>query len=112
MRSPATAERLSLRNGEVVELGRGGQKVRGPVWIAPGQADDVILVHLGYGRSHAGRVCEGIGFNAYALQTADARWHASSFEFGKRGEFAPPATVQDHGSMEGLWIAACSGSST
>jgi len=99
--SPATAERLSLRNGEVVELGRGGQKVRGPVWIAPGQADDVIVVHLGYGRTHAGRVSEGIGFNAYALQTSDARWHAPSVDFAKRNEFAPPACVQDHGSMEG-----------
>ncbi|MDA1235915.1 MAG: 4Fe-4S dicluster domain-containing protein, partial [Acidobacteria bacterium] len=99
--SPATAERLSLRNGEVVELGRGGLKVRGPVWIAPGQADDVIVVHLGYGRTHSGRVCEGAGFNSYALQTTAERWHAPSVDFAKRNEFAPPACVQDHGSMEG-----------
>src|SRR5690606_37701373 len=76
--SPATAERLSVSNGEVVELGRGDLKVSGPVWIAPGQADDVIVAHLGYGRTHAGRVAEGAGFNAYALQTSDARWHAPS----------------------------------
>ncbi len=99
--SPATAERLSVRDGDLVELGRGDRKVRGAVWIAPGQADDVIVVHLGYGRTHAGRVAEGTGFSAYALQTSDARWHASSVDFAQLDEYALPACVQDHGSMEG-----------
>jgi molybdopterin-containing oxidoreductase family iron-sulfur binding subunit len=34
--SPATAERLSLSNEEVVELQYEGRKVEAPVWILPG----------------------------------------------------------------------------
>ena len=44
----------------------GGRSVQGPAWIVPGQADDTVTVHLGYGRTRAGRVGNGIGFNAYA----------------------------------------------
>ena len=35
--SPATAARLTLISGDVVELKQGGQTVRIPVWIAPGR---------------------------------------------------------------------------
>ena len=48
--SPATAARLGLGNGEVVELRSGGSAVRAPVWVMPGQANDSVTVHLGYGR--------------------------------------------------------------
>jgi MoCo/4Fe-4S cofactor protein with predicted Tat translocation signal len=99
--SPATSETLGLRSGEIVELGSGDSRVRGPVWITPGQADDVLAIHLGYGRTHAGRVGTGIGFSAYALQTGEARWHAPSVDLTKRNEFTSLACVQDHHSMEG-----------
>lgn len=99
--SPATAETLGLRNAEIVELGQGDSRVRGPVWITPGQADDVIGIHLGYGRTNAGRVGTGVGFSAYALQTSETRWHAPSVDLSKRNEFTNLACVQDHHSMEG-----------
>ena len=89
--SPRTAERLGLsrevgdRGGEhgtvyadVVDLEFQGRKVRGAVWILPGQADDCVTVHLGYGRTRAGRVGNGAGFNANALRTAGMFWHGSS----------------------------------
>ena len=41
----------------------------GPVWIMPGQADESLTVHFGYGRTRAGKVADGVGFNAYALRT-------------------------------------------
>ena len=43
-----------------------------PTWITPGQPDGVITIHLGYGRTHAGRVGNGHGFNAYQIRTADS----------------------------------------
>ena len=63
--SPATASRLGIRNEDVVEVAAAGRTVKGPAWIVPGQADDTVAVHLGYGRTRAGRVGNGVGFDAY-----------------------------------------------
>ncbi|MGH7425859.1 MAG: TAT-variant-translocated molybdopterin oxidoreductase, partial [Candidatus Methylomirabilales bacterium] len=98
--SPATAERLRLANEEVVELLYRGRVVRAPVWIMPGHADDSVTVHLGYGRTRAGRVGTGAGFNAFALRTSDAPWFGSGLEIRKVGERYPLACTQDHHSME------------
>ena len=48
--SPATAQRRGLGNEDVVELRYQGRSVRAPIWLLPGQADDTVTVHLGYGR--------------------------------------------------------------
>ena len=61
-----------MNTGDVIELSYKGRKVEAPVWIMPGHADDSVTVHFGYGRSRAGRVGTGAGFNAFALWTADA----------------------------------------
>ena len=70
--APATAARLDLVSGDVVELKQGGRTLRIPVWIAPGQAPDTLTLHLGYGRTRAGRAGNGIGFNVNALRTTAA----------------------------------------
>ena len=44
-----------------------GKTVIVPVLIQPGQADGTIGLALGYGRTHAGRVANGVGINAYDL---------------------------------------------
>lgn len=98
--SPATAERLGLRNGDIVELGAHGRTARGPVWIVPGQADDTIAVTLGYGRPRSGRVATGVGFNTYPLRVSDALWSAGGVNISKRGESMELASVQEHSSME------------
>jgi molybdopterin-containing oxidoreductase family iron-sulfur binding subunit len=99
--SPALAARLGLRNEEVVELRCQGRMVRAPIWIMPGQADHTVTVGLGHGRWRAGRVGTGVGFNAYALRTADAPWSAQGLEIHRTGSFQSLATTQDHHSMEG-----------
>ena len=99
--SPATAKRLQLLNEDVVDLQYRGRSVRAPVWILPGQADDCVTVHLGYGRKRAGRVGNGVGFDAYALRTSDAPWGGSGLEIVKTGLRHPFATTQHHQSMEG-----------
>src|SRR5262249_22204976 len=99
--SPATAERLGMMNEEVVELRYQGRVVRAPVWILPGHADDAVTVHLGYGRTHAGRVGTGVGFNAYALRMTDAPWFSAGLEIRKTGERYRLVCTQNHHSMEG-----------
>jgi len=99
--APAFAERLGLANQDVVELQYRGRKVQGPVWIVPGHADGCVTVHLGYGREAVGRIGEGIGFNAYALRTADSPWSGSGLLLKKTGDTYPLACTQGHWTMEG-----------
>jgi MoCo/4Fe-4S cofactor protein with predicted Tat translocation signal len=99
--SPAAAERLRLKSQEMVEIHLNGRSLRAPVWILPGQPDDSVLLHLGHGRSRAGKVGTGIGFNAYALRTSSAIWRGAGAELKPFPGETPLATTQDHNSMEG-----------
>jgi molybdopterin-containing oxidoreductase family iron-sulfur binding subunit len=112
--SPATAERLGLTYrvgttggehgtiyGDVVEIEYQGRKVRGAAWILPGHADDCVTLHLGYGRTRAGRVGTKTGFNANSLRTSDAFWHGSGLQIRRTGEQQPLACTQFHHLMEG-----------
>jgi MoCo/4Fe-4S cofactor protein with predicted Tat translocation signal len=99
--SPATARRLELTSGDVVELRTGERSVRAPVWVLPGHADECLTVHLGYGRARAGKVATGIGFNAYRLQTSETPWCVAGVEVRRTGERYALASTQHHHNMEG-----------
>jgi molybdopterin-containing oxidoreductase family iron-sulfur binding subunit len=107
--SPATARTLGVSltpssrgmYTDVVELRYRGAMVHAPVFILPGQPDDTVTVHLGYGRKRAGRVGTGTGFNAYKLRFADAPWSGQGLEVRKTGDKYTLAGTQDHWSMEG-----------
>ena len=70
MIGPAMAERLKLNFKDVAELEFNGKKVKGPVWIQAGHPDNSITVFLGYGRTRAGRIGTGTGFDVYPLRTS------------------------------------------
>ncbi|MCC6407592.1 MAG: 4Fe-4S dicluster domain-containing protein [Planctomycetes bacterium] len=97
----ATATRLGVKNGDVVELVLGKTTVRAPVWVLPGQAEECVAVQLGYGRTRAGSVGNGIGFDAYPLRTASGQWSASGLEVKKTGDTYHLVSAQMHNSMEG-----------
>jgi len=99
--SPATAARLGLRNEDLVELALDGRKLTAPVWILPGQAHDSVTLHLGYGRSRAGRAGTGIGVNAYRLRASTAVWHATGLTLAKTGQRYRLASTQEHQTMQG-----------
>ncbi len=71
-----------------------------PMWIAPGQPDDVITIFLGYGRTRAGKVGTGLGYNAYDVRRSDAM-NFGYGEVSKKGETATIASTQIHFNMEG-----------
>lgn len=48
-----------------------------PLYICPGHADNCFTLHLGYGRTHAGAVGNGLGFNAYKLLSSETAFHVS-----------------------------------
>jgi MoCo/4Fe-4S cofactor protein with predicted Tat translocation signal len=99
--SPSTAARLQLKTGDVVRLAAQDRSAEAPVWIQPGQADGTVAVHLGYGRWRAGRIGNGVGFNANALRSSDQLWSASGITLNATGRTHSFATTQDHFSMEG-----------
>jgi MoCo/4Fe-4S cofactor protein with predicted Tat translocation signal len=112
--SPKTAQRLGLsyqvgttggEHGRVfadmVELRYEGRALRAPAWIVPGHADECATVHFGYGRTRAGKVGNGTGFDAYAIRTANAPGYGSGLEIRKTGSQYPLACTQFHHSMEG-----------
>jgi len=64
--------KLGIEENEAIELDLNGRTVIAPVLMVPGHPKDAVTVHLGLGRrADAGRVGAGVGFNAYALRTAD-----------------------------------------
>ena len=100
--SPSTAGRLALENQDVVDMQYRGSSVRAAVWIVPGHADDCVTAYLGYGRERAGRVGDGVGFNAYKLRTSDRPWGGPGLTIQKiEDEEYSLATTQSHHSMEG-----------
>ena len=94
MVSPATAAQLGLRSGDYVALKLGSREARAGVFLVPGHADNSLTIHLGYGRTRAGKVGTGPGFNAYLLRTSAAPWTARGVEIEKLGKKYAFASVQ------------------
>lgn len=89
--------------GALVTVKANGKTVVAPAWVLPSLPDDVVVIHLGYGRRRAGRVGNGAGFDAYALRTSTGFWDApATLEWtGRRTELF--STQHDH-NMEGRAI--------
>jgi MoCo/4Fe-4S cofactor protein with predicted Tat translocation signal len=99
--SATTAERLGVGRGDVVEITLPGRSVRVPVWVMPGTADDVAVVHFGYGRATAGRVGGGVGFDTFPLRSSSAPWFEGGAQVTATGENYSIASTQNHFAMEG-----------
>ena len=70
------------------------------MWITPGQPDDVVTIFMGYGRTRAGKIGTGIGYNAFDVRRSDAMDFGSG-EIAKRGATTSVASTQIHFNMEG-----------
>jgi MoCo/4Fe-4S cofactor protein with predicted Tat translocation signal len=97
--SRKTARELGVQNGDLVEITLNGRKVTGPIWTQPGMADYSLGLALGYGRERAGRVGNGVGFNAY--QIFSGKYIETGATLRKTGETHSIVCTQDHWSMEG-----------
>ncbi len=117
--SAKTAEKLELnytvasRGGEhgqvvsnVVDISLSDSKVTAAIWTLPGQADGVVVLPLGYGRSRAGYTGTNRGFNAYVVRTSQALFTAGGGTMKKTGADYPLACTQYHFNMEGRKILA------
>jgi MoCo/4Fe-4S cofactor protein with predicted Tat translocation signal len=100
MIGPAMAERLKLNFKDVAELEFNGKKAQGAIWIQAGHPDNSITVFMGYGRTRAGRVGTGTGFDVYPLRTSQTPWFADGAKLTGTGATYQLASTQGYQTME------------
>ncbi|HJU84328.1 MAG TPA: TAT-variant-translocated molybdopterin oxidoreductase [Holophagaceae bacterium] len=105
--SPGSADRLKLKQGDLVRLRRSGAPdLVLPVVVQPGLHTRTVAVALGYGRAKAGRHGSGVGVNAWPAVAAGP---VRGFQ-GLAVDLSPVpgsrelACTQDHHQMEGREI--------
>ena len=99
--SPKAAETLGVEDGDVVRVEYAGRALDLPVWLLPGMADGVVALTMGYGRTRAGRIGSGVGFDTFTVRVSTAPGFDGGATVGRRGGRHPLSATQNHGSMEG-----------
>jgi molybdopterin-containing oxidoreductase family iron-sulfur binding subunit len=97
---PALAARIGLQAGDEVRLAGGGRSLAGPIWVMPGQADNVVTLTAGYGRRMPGSLCDGIGHDAGTLAPHGAL-HFAGAELTPTGRRLRIPATQHHFAMDG-----------
>ncbi|TAM48321.1 MAG: 4Fe-4S dicluster domain-containing protein [Acidobacteria bacterium] len=98
--SPRTAAAIGARHGDVVRVTRGDRTVEIAAYVMPGQADGTVVLPLGYGRSAAGSVGNGVGANAYVLRGPGALRFARGVAVERAGRTHTLACTQDQQAID------------
>jgi len=99
--SAKMAEQMQLANGDMIEVAVGDRRVAGAAWIMPGQARNTVALSLGYGRSAAGKIADGLGYSAYSVRSNSDGWLAVG-SLRRVGGRQPLATTQMHHRTDGF----------
>ena len=95
--SPVSAKEQGWKSGDIVEVSTESGSVKVPIWIQPGQPEEVITLWAGHGREIEG--ADTVGVNVNPLRTSGARWH-TSVRVQSTGDHIELATTQHHHLME------------
>jgi MoCo/4Fe-4S cofactor protein with predicted Tat translocation signal len=107
--SPATAKRLGLidssdsigeQHAPMASVEVNGRTLEMPIWRQPGLPDDVVVLTVGYGRTHSGIVGTKTGFDTYQYRTTQTMRTASDATITKSSGSYAIASTQDHHAME------------
>ncbi len=104
--APPTARELGLSEGDVVEISVAGAAVELPVCLVPGQAASTLTTALGYGRTAAGTVGNGVGSDVYRLRNASSPWLVPEVGLRKTGRNIALASTQDHFAIDAIGFGA------
>jgi molybdopterin-containing oxidoreductase family iron-sulfur binding subunit len=101
--SPATARRLGVADGDVIELASGGARLRVPCLTVPGHADDAVTLALGYGRRGSEKTAAEVGVNVNPLRPANGSPLITGVTVARpaTGGAHIFAVTQGHWTMEG-----------
>jgi molybdopterin-containing oxidoreductase family iron-sulfur binding subunit len=108
--SPATAKRLAIAEGDVVEISNKSGTVRVPARITEEVADNVVALAFGQGHTALGEQANGRGANAFVLRDSSNRDSLfGTVELRKTGERATliylSATQEQHRRGILQWIS-------
>ncbi len=98
--SPGTAHRLGVDTGDVLQLTYAGRTLKAPVLVQPGQVNGAATLHLGYGRTRAGRAGDGIGFDPYGIRTAQGFWNGTGLAAKKIDEKYEFAVAHGYAALD------------
>lgn len=91
--NPKTADRLGIKQGDLVEVASQHGKLQAPALVAPGIAPDVIAMPVGQGHTNFTRYASGRGANPFAIlaptvvpETGSLAWAATRVKIAKVGE--------------------------
>ncbi len=91
--NPRTAERMSIKQGDLVEVASQHGSLRAPALISPGIAPDVVAMPVGQGHEHFTRYASGRGANAFSIlapkvvnETGSLAWAATRVKISRAGE--------------------------
>ena len=104
--SMKTASDLNVKTNDLIEISSGNRKLKIPVNIQPGCADNTITIELGYGRVNSGTISDGVGFNANILQSKASglsQWLFTDVKVQKAsGSYHLAVTQEFHAFDKGL----------
>ncbi|MCU0753483.1 MAG: hypothetical protein MUC40_10785, partial [Akkermansiaceae bacterium] len=108
------------RKSPIIEVAVNGRTLEIPVLVSFGQAENTIIIPLGYGQafdkddelerkpanqSHVGLVGVNRGFNAYPLRDTATAYFATGATVKSTGKRYSVALVQEHSAMYGRALA-------
>jgi molybdopterin-containing oxidoreductase family iron-sulfur binding subunit len=99
---PATAEKLGIKDEDLVRVSAGGRQIDAAACVTPGIAPFTVVIALGYGRTAAGKVGNGVGFNSYALRDGKALYSRDGVTVERTGRRYQLASTQNHWAIEKL----------
>lgn len=100
--SQADADRLNLNTGDVVRITAGEASIEIPVCIMPGHASGCITLPVGYGRTHAGHIGNGVGTNVYPLRRGASSYVAADCKVTKTGEHRELVSTQMYHMLDAV----------
>jgi MoCo/4Fe-4S cofactor protein with predicted Tat translocation signal len=119
-RAPEGDDEGEHRTAPMIKLTVNGVTIEIPVLISFGQAENTIVIPLGYGQgfndedelerdtknaAHVGLVGVNRGFDAYVLRKAGSEYYATGAKAEKIAKRYSVALVQEHNSMYGRALA-------
>jgi molybdopterin-containing oxidoreductase family iron-sulfur binding subunit len=91
--NPKTAERLKIRQGDLVEIGSQHGSLQAPALVSPGIAPDVVAMPVGQGHKNFGRYASHRGSNPLSIlaplaepATGSLAWAATRVKITRVGE--------------------------
>ncbi len=101
--APKYAEKLGIKEGDVLKVSSENYTIELPVLLQPGQAQGTVSIALGYGRTASGKVGTNVGKNAFPFYVFKNGTFQSSVTatISTTGDTYILAQTQTHHSYEG-----------